>query len=393
MAQRPDRNGGRSSSKELIALEEYMIMSAELHYQLTPHAPDPFAILSKIFGGRELLYKDTLVEAIKLLLYAYKGKYRELGPEAVLHPLRVAAIIMRCMKAPTLLDLLGALLHDMDEDLTPDQIGRERWDTLQELYHANSAINIDAEHQWYLGERLAHYTRVKGQPYHEYLGLLCDSARKMPDLLHVKLSDRLDNTLDTHIYLPGVTKYNFYRFVFDLLFVPGFKGVEIDEYHVLPTEQEGVKLLSQLFKNSLFLSILRQEGLDKLDDTTHRLFNGLAVASIREAQWIALELFSSDEILVQAQRELVLATMVWTYNQEGIKQVRTSTDENLLDGTFLERFAVDSKQDRTEALSELFMAKPQLAEVLIAFIATFAKFLNDPDFYIEGIRRKGIQAV
>ncbi len=382
----------KQHGKELISIEEFMGMSAAINYQLSAEQPDMKAILAKVFSGRPIMYMDPLLEAVKVLLTGYEGKSRELGTFAEIHPLRTTALLCRCMEEPSVLDLLGGLLHDVEEDLSPENMDPDRWKRLQDTLRTTRET-IDIHHQWFLGERMALYRREPFQPYSVYLGNLLDAAPdNKPDLLHVKLADRLDNTLDTQLYLPNISNYNFYRFVFDLLFVPEFPGVKIDEYHFIPAAKQGVKLLSQLFKNTIFLSLIRQDNLEHLTPITHRLFNGLAVASIREAQWIALELFSSDIIDIKRQRELLLATMEYTHSG-GVSAIRPFTDENLLDGTYIENFALVSSRERKEKLAELFLAKDQLTEIIIAFIATFSAFLNDPEFYIKGIGRKGIQPI
>ncbi len=384
--------GYKQHNKELISIEEFMGVSAAINYQLSAEQPDLKAILAKVFTGRPILYMEALEEGVKVLLTGYAGKSRELGTYAEIHPLRTASILARCMEEPSLLDMMGALLHDVEEDLNPENMGRDRWNKLQETLRSTKDT-IDIHHQWFLGERMALYRREAHQPYSVYLGNLLDAAPdNKADLLHVKLADRLDNTLDTQLYLPNISNYNFYRFVFDLLFVPDFPGVKINEYHFVPASKQGVKLLSQLFKNTIFLSLIRQDGLEHLTPTTHRLFNGLAVASIREAQWIALELFSSDYININRQRELMLATMEYTFNG-GVNAIRPFSDDNLLDGTYVENFAVASSKQRKEKMAELFLAKDQLTEVIVAFIATFSAFLNLPDFYIEGIGRTGIKPI
>lgn len=44
-------------------------------------------------------------------------------------------------------------------------------------------------------------------------------------------------------------------------------------------------------------------------------------------------------------------------------------------------------------MAKLFANQDYLVTALVTFIATFASFLNDPDFSIHGIDRDGIHAV
>ncbi len=381
-----------TDNKEVLTIEHFMKISAEIQYQLTAIRPNPRAILAKIFAGKHVPeeYEKSLLAAVNVLLFGYEGKRRKSGPHAAIHPLRTTAIISHCMKKPQLLDLIGALLHDLDEDIISD-LASQRVQEFQEIFNV-AEKSLDQEHQWLLGERRNLYFKRDNQLYYQYLLPIIDFAKnqQMKDLLHVKLADRLDNTLDTHIFLPGVSKYNFYRFVFDLFFVPVFSGVKINEFHIEPSEKESVLLLSQLFKNAIFLSLLRQEGLDILDETTSKLCYGLAVASIREAQWIALVLFSRSRIDFNRQREVLMATMEYCHSG-GVTKVQKEKEGGLLDGAFIQWFAEDEK--RKERLRDLFIAKDQLAEVIVAFIATFACFIHDPNFYIQGIDRSGVNPI
>lgn len=377
--------------KELISIEDYMIMAAEIHYQLLPDQPNYLAILSKIFRNRPYMYEEQFFTAVDRLMKAYAGERRKNGPQAVIHPLRTAAIICLTSENPDEIDILGALFHDLDEDLRLGKATEKQRRLAEETFRKTNEA-MDHDHRWYLGERRPYYTKQDNQPYYEYLWPIMDKARVWPDLLHVKLADRLDNTLDTHMYLPGVSKYNFYRFVFDLLFVPGYAGIKIDEYHIVPSEKEGVLILSQLVKNAIFLSMVRSNGLDRLDTPTEKLFNGLAVASIREAQWIALALFSAEIIPRSRQRRLILKTIEDCYSGS-ISEVHTASSDNPIDGMFLNQFGKENEENRKENLKEIFLKKEQLAEIIIGFIATFSSFINDSGYYIKGIKRDGLTPV
>jgi hypothetical protein len=220
--------------------------------------------------------------------------------------------------------------------------------------------------------------------YNDYIRAIIGHAKDgMPDLLHIKLADRLDNTFDTHLQISGSSHLNFYRNIFDILFVPGYR-VEIDDYHFEPKEKEIVLLLSQLHKNIIFLSFLRREKLDKIDDTTSKLFDGVAIAGIREAQALLLELFDSVIQDDKSQWSIVSETLAYTH-KGGVRMITREDRGDILDGVFEKYFGIVSDEERKERLMILAQDKNKLARVVLAFIVTFSSLLNEPDFYVEGI--------
>lgn len=380
------------SHREFITIEHFMNLSAEINYHISARVPNEDALLALVLGEQVTLDQEAVRIALRLVRLGYADARRKIGPRAVLHPLRTAALLARVMNNPTALDLLGAMLHDKDEDLTFEDIPEENREEFTQLFNL-LLDKIGKDQRWYLSERIALLTKSSGQPYHEYLVNLIDHSDRMPDLLHVKLADRLDNTLDQHIHRPGVLQYNFYRNVFDLLFVSVYKGVKIRQYHFLPEPEEGALLMAQLFKNALFLSLVRLEKGDRIDDTTRRLFDAIAVASIREAQWLGLELIAAvEELALPKLRDQIIETMQYCYTG-GATQVHESDEGKGLAGIFMRRYALASGKDRRRAMRELYEDPDYLVTVVITFIATFASFLNDPDFSLEGITREGIHPV
>jgi len=188
-----------------------------------------------------------------------------------------------------------------------------------------------------------------------------------------------------------VSKYNFYRAVFDILFLPNFKGVNMGSFHFLPDTPEGVMLLSQLFKNTLLLAMLRNQGLDTQDETTRRLFVGLAVAGIREAQWLVMELLNTVYSDVRHQRELLLELMEYCASG-GIDSVRAQGAKGELDGVFV-TFTSGARADQKKMLTELFEDRERLARMSLAFIVVFASFINDPHYTLQGVARTGARPV
>ncbi|MFH0882052.1 MAG: hypothetical protein V2A56_03625 [bacterium] len=380
--------------RELITVEHFTNLSAEINYNLSAKRPDEDeALLALLLGPARFSDIQPLLLAMKTIRLGYGDTRRKIGPLAVLHPLRTAALVSRTMINPGLFDMLLAMLHDKGEDLPLEVIADDKRAAFKESYQILLDHLGGAK-----GERLDHMIRVLTQEYElgyfGYLLQLIDRSKETPELLHVKLADRLDNTLDNHIGRPGVLHYNFFRSVFDLLFVPVYKGVNIRRYHFLPSPEEGSLLLSQLFKNAVFLSLLRHESIDKLDATTERLFDAVAIASIREAQWIALELFTEYQSRegVDKLRSLVMDTMKYSI-AGGATDIRTGKDEQSVDGLILNNFVVTEQKIRRSRMSKLFANHEFLTTTIVTLIATFASFLNDPEFAIRGIDRDGIKPV
>jgi hypothetical protein len=382
----------RRSAREILTIEEYVTLSAKINYQLSARSLNRPALLALILGNAEVedADRDLVLEAFAVLQEGYGQDRRRLGTPGILHPLRAVAILCRAMRRPTLMHLLGALLHDKDEDLTQEELGAERWEQMQRR-HEQLLAALGTSRAAPLGERIRILSNRGARTYEEYLGRLLDTVRVMPDLLHVKLADRLDNTFDINLQHPGVTRYNFYRAVFDILFLPRFQGVEMGSFHFMPDSDEGVMLLSQLFKDLTFLVLLRDAKLDAIDDVAQKLSVGLAVAGIREAQWLALESFNTCITDVHQQRALLNEVMAYC-TTGGIEAVTAREAGGELDGMLLRTFTAQQEGLRKQMLRDLFENRELLTRMVLTFIVVFASFINDPGYTIKGIDRTGLHA-
>jgi hypothetical protein len=380
-----------SHDRELLTVEEFLTLSAKINYQLSARSLKAPVLLSLLLGSSTLSERDhgVLLAAFHTIQAGYDQDRRRLGTPGVLHPLRAAAILARTMPQPTLNDLLAALFHDKEEDLTEKALGAERFARMELRYAEMMALMTPAEQ-----ERLAACIRCLSNhtpSYSAYVGQITDHARLFPELLHVKLSDRIDNTFDVHLQHPGVSRYNFYRAVFDILYLPNFRGVSMGKFHFMPDSSEGVMLLSQLFKNTILLAQLRNQRLDRQDETTRRLFVGLAVAGIREAQWLALEMFNTEYADVQRQRKLLIDVMEYCASG-GIDSVRSEAEVGPLDGVFV-KFTSGTRATQKQMLVSLFEDREGLARMVLAFIVVFASFINDDEYTLQGLDRSGAHPV
>lgn len=367
-------------------------LSLEISYALMATPPNEQALLSLILGQPPPgAFKAPLLEAIRFLLLGYGEGRRKSGPLAVLHPLRTATILARTLPELQILDLLGGFLHDRDEDISQARIPPQRWDALQaRLERLLSLINRDE--QWFLGERIAILSRKPDQSYFDYLVTILRHAPVMPDLVRIKLADKLDSTYDIQVPPSRFERLDFYQVVFDILFLPTYSGLATHADYFLVEEREALLLLSSLGKNAVFLSLLRKAKLDRVDETTAFLFDSLAIASIRQARWVLLELFAANISEVEVQRALLKEILL--YREQGAITVVTAKGRgHPLDGTFLERFVLANDVERKQRLKELYQDRALFAKVVTAMIIIFSCFLDDRSFSIEGIDPNGIHAV
>ena len=175
------------------------------------------------------------------------------------------------------------------------------------------------------------------------------------------------------------------------MFVPAFKRSQVRGHHYLPPSEVGVQIFSNLLKNTVFLSLLRQAGLSKLDECVERLADALAVASIQAASWIALEVFAVSITDPTSQRELLQEVMGYCASG-GLNLVTAKERGGSMDGIFAEVFAAERLGVRKAHLAELYADPERTAKLAVALVAIFSSFLNDPEFLIDGIDRTGVRA-
>ncbi len=373
-----------------ITVEGHLTLSATINWHLAARKVDLRALLRVILGPAKVTNQDTLLEALNYLHHAYGDRRRKNGPAAVLHCLRIAAVLARIMPAPTTLDLLGALLHDKEEDLTREELGAAEWDRLQAEF-SRVLDKIDSNHRWFLGERIALLWRQTSQSYYQYLGVILSKARAMPDLLRCKLADRLDNTLDIAVQRAPIEQNAFFELAFRTMFLAGYQPVS-DDGGVAPDMEACVLLVSQLFKNVVLMSMLRQHHLDTLDETTDRLFRALATTSSEQAQWVVAALLSVPALSWQERRNLLREMMDYCAGG-GMAAVYRKDKGGLLDGSFLEHFAHPDDKIRKQQIESLYHDQRQFIRLLILYIGMFSSFLSDPGYYLHGIDHTGLHPV
>ena len=371
-------------------ITDFLNLSALINYQLSAVPVNWQAVLSLTVGDRFTEEEDhILIELLALLNDAYGQRKRRLGPYAVLHPIRSMALLFGTLEKAVLSDAITILLHDKDEDIRQKDFSPEHWLALSTRFE-QWLEQHDAGERSLLVARLDHLTTRKNELYYNYIGRIMEKAREVPEIVRVKLADRLDNTLDLRMDLQDASAcLDCFELVFGVLFLNSPHKQPGRRLHPVQGKIDGAHRLYQLFKNAVFLSLLRREKLDKLDESTSVLFTTLARASLAEAQRNLAHLFTYHITQTEAKRAIV--TSVMEYCQAGaISMVTDYGRRHRLDGLFKHHFDHETKAIREQHLTELYQDKPFMAEISLAFTAVFHNFLVDPDFLIRGIDPLGI---
>jgi len=310
---------------------------------------------------------------------------------AVLHPLRATALLTRSQDDLNLVDILSTLFHDIQEDVKPVQFDVPQWKEMEaQLY--NLLERLPPEEESDLSSNLQGLTRTTQESYYEYVGRLLQYAREQPSLIRIKLADRLDNTLDMRIDLQDpLAGVDFFQDVFQLMFVNNYRGYTPQMDHQYATALNGARRLYQLFKNSVLLSLIRQDEAASGNRSIYVLFNAVCDASLKEAQRTLLHLLGYHVKDLPTQRQLVLDAMDYCFS--GRSDLVTKPDgRHLLDGLFSTYFAPTSKEILNQKLDTLYQNKPLMIQASVAFLVIFLSFSNDLRYYIKGISADGIEA-
>ena len=202
--------------------KEFLKLSSVLNYNLSAASLNRYNVLLFILGEKKLAPDDKVarekkrivMEALDYLFRAYSQKRRRLGPLAVLHPLRATAILARSVDKLTLVLLLSTLFHDILEDIKAVNFETHKWKEMEtRLDTMLQRLVPDDEAE--LVNNLICLTRVQKETYYQYIGRLLDNTQGNPELVQIKLADRLDNTLDMRIELEDpLLGIDFFRNIF-----------------------------------------------------------------------------------------------------------------------------------------------------------------------------------
>ncbi len=184
--------------KPVMTSRAFLHLSAMLQYRLSGSPVDWKSIADCIFSNRkDGVAEGPVIDTLIFLDQAMGREKRRLGPLAILHPIRTAALYWHADDKPQLLNVLTALLHDKDEDIIQER-HRKNWQDLLCSYE-EFLMRINARERWLLNERIHLLARTGNETYTEYIGRLVDKSDDIPELLVIKLADRLDNTFDLRL--------------------------------------------------------------------------------------------------------------------------------------------------------------------------------------------------
>lgn len=377
---------------EYYDLNDFLKISAVLNYQLSAKQPNWSNIAYIVLEGKPIAARD---EEVLLHVFDYLGKIygkmkRDLGPFSVLHPLRATALLSHASKEVVLLDVMTCLLHDHFEDFNPEKLKNSSRTELEQRFRS-FLVKLPEDHQKRLMEHLKWLTKEPPETYNRYIGRLLDQACNAPEVVRVKLADRLDNTFDMRIDLQDPLQgVDFFEIIFQTFFTNTYKGYRPERPHQPSLVLNGAQRLYQLFKNIVLMSLIRTQQADAADSISRGLFNALAKASIQEAQRIALHVFGYHETSVSKFREILKDTLAYS-RSGGFEEVTHPQNGHRLDGLFMTFFDQPKRDARKRQLLALYQNKSFMIEVAVAFVIIFQNFLNDGDYYVHGISAEGIR--
>jgi hypothetical protein len=379
-------------------LTEFLKLSSVLNYNLSAASLNRYNVMMYIIGGKTLdrsvkkdrEKKSILMDALGYLFSAYQQKRRRLGPMAVLHPLRVTALFVRNQERLNLIGLLSVLFHDIMEDINPYDFEVNQWIDMEgRLYHLLERMGEEEESK--LLSNIVALTRIERESYYQYIGRLLENAGHSPQLVNVKLADRLDNTMDMRIDLEDpLAGIDFFQNIFQLLFVNNYRGYKPAYNHAPTSAMNGARRLYQLFKNTVLLSLIRQHKSQHSDRALSVLFEAVCEASLQEAKRTLIHLIGFHIKDTADQRKLLLEAMAYCFSGR-IDLVTKPDRSQLLDGLFSTYFAHNSKKDLHRQLDILYQNKELMIQASIAFVVIFLHFLNDSRYYVHGISQEGIK--
>lgn len=380
------------SAMECYDLDGFLKISALLNYQLSAKQLNWNNITYILLEGKTIAPRDetVLLHVCDYLGKIYGKKKRDLGPFSVLHPLRATALLSHASKEINLLDVITCLLHDHFEDFKPVKSNDPHWIKLEQMFQSFLG-EIAKSRRKRLMEHLKWLTKEPSETYNHYIGHLLDQARNAPEVVRVKLADRLDNTFDMRIDLQDPLKgVDFFEIVFQTVYTNIYKGYRPERLHQTTLVLNGAQRLYQLFKNIVLMSLIRQRKATVTDSVSQDLFKTLAEASMREAQRITLHIFGYHETSVSTLREILKETMAYAQSG-GLEQVTLPKDGRRLDGLFMSVFDKPNRAERNRQLSALYQDKTLMIEVAVSFVIIFLNFLNDADYFVHGISSEGIR--
>lgn len=377
-------------------LKDFIRISEKLSYQYYAKAVDWRNVTEIVVNNQELSVGDINVirKNIVFVSEMYDTKSRKLGPLAIFHPLRVASLVVQIIPFEQKHNVLVTLLHDIFEDIKPKNEDTENFEWVSKYPKFQKVLELlDKNEKWYLFERLKWLTKRDYESYIDYISRLLESSEGRfnkngtPQVVAIKLADRLDNTFDLGINLNDpLENTNLFEEITKILY--GFSLSKRITGLTPKTYFNNAECLFQLSKNIILLSLIRQHKGFFEKDYVVKIFNSLVKASLKESERIALRILHSS--INFDKKACIIETMEYSISGK-FDSITLKNESSSLDGLFLSKFEFESKEERLKALRKLNQDKELIFKAALAFAVIFLKFQNDDNFFVKGITESGIK--
>lgn len=276
----------------------------------------------------------------------YKTETRKKGTLAIFHPLRVANLVCQIIPFEIKHNVLVALLHDIFEDIKPKDEDSENFNWVTKYNEFQNILDeLNDNEKWFLFERLKWLTKLKGESYIKYISRLLESSKSnqrkdgTPQVLAIKLADRLDNIFDLGISLKDpLENKSLFEEIIKVLY--GFSSSKKVTGLNPKTSYNNSERLFQLSKNIILLSLVSQYKEFFRQDYIVKIFNSLVNASLKESERIALRILNSP--INFDKKACLIETM--EYSISGKFDLITSQNKSSsLDGLFISKFDFKNK--------------------------------------------------
>lgn len=147
---------------------------------------DVYARLEKAIGGLDEAGQDLVRRALEIARLAHAGQTRDEGGEYLVHPVRVALIVLDELEVKDPVQIAAALCHDVLEDsqIAAGELSRRTTPRVGEIV---AALTKDPIASGLAGDARIAAKTARDNRYYTHIGTADVSTRR------VKCADRLDN--------------------------------------------------------------------------------------------------------------------------------------------------------------------------------------------------------
>ncbi|KAA3596074.1 MAG: HD domain-containing protein [Calditrichaeota bacterium] len=376
-------------------LKDFIRISEKFSYQYYAKEVDWRNVTEIVLNNQELSVSDRNLVKQNIIFVSgmYDAKERKLGPLAIFHPLRVASLVSKIIPFEKKHNVLVALLHDIFEDIKPKNEDVENFEWVTKYPDFQKILDyLTKDEKWYLFERLKWLTKRERENYIQYISRLLESSESKfdkdgtPQVLAIKLADRLDNTFDLGINLKDpLDSTNLFEEIIKILY--GFSQSKKVRGLTPKTSFNNAECLYQLSKNIILLSLVRQHEEYFESDYVVKIFDSLVKASLKESERIALRILNSP--INFDKKACIIETIEYSISGK-FDSITLKSDFSSLDGLFLSKFEFENKDERKEELKNLNRDKELIFKCALSFAVIFLKFQSEKNFFVRGITESGI---